>query len=59
MHSWPDCQASLHLLQPLGEVTPLARALGFEVTDILANPAPRPASTGATHLLLRVRDVPR
>lgn len=49
-------QAPLHLLQPLGEVTPLARALRFEVTDILANPAPRPASTGATHLLVRVRD---
>jgi PhzF family phenazine biosynthesis protein len=49
-------QAPLHLLRPLGDVTPLARALGLEVTDILTTPAPRPASTGAMHLLVRARD---
>lgn len=49
-------QTPLHLLQPLGDVAPLARALGLEVPDVLTTPAPRPASTGATHLLVRARD---
>jgi PhzF family phenazine biosynthesis protein len=49
-------QAPLRLLQPVGEITPLARALGLEVADILTTPPPRPAHTGATHLLVRARD---
>jgi PhzF family phenazine biosynthesis protein len=49
-------QAPLRLLQPLVDVAPLARALGLEVADVLTSPAPRPAYTGATHLLVRARD---
>ena len=50
-------QAPLRLLPALNDVTPLARALGLEVADILLTPAPRPAYTGGTHLLVRVRDI--
>jgi PhzF family phenazine biosynthesis protein len=49
-------QSPLHLLPPLTDVAPLAAALGLTVEDILMNPPPRPANTGATHLLVRVRD---
>ena len=49
-------QASLRLLPPLGDIAPLARALGLELSDVLTTPAPRPAHTGATHLLVRARD---
>ena len=49
-------QASLHLLPALGDVAPLAQALGLESSDILTTPPPRPAHTGATHLLVRARD---
>jgi PhzF family phenazine biosynthesis protein len=49
-------QAPLRLLPPLGDVAPLAQALGLATADILTTPAPRPAHTGATHLLVRVRD---
>ncbi|HEV2271558.1 MAG TPA: PhzF family phenazine biosynthesis protein [Steroidobacteraceae bacterium] len=49
-------QAPLRLLPPLGEVAPLAEALGLQVEDVLTTPAPRPAHTGAAHLLVRVRD---
>lgn len=49
-------QAPLRLLSPLSDLGPLAHALGLEIADILTTPAPRPAYTGATHLLVRVRD---
>lgn len=49
-------QAPLRLLPPLGDVAPLAPALGLATADILTTPAPRPAHTGATHLLVRLRD---
>jgi PhzF family phenazine biosynthesis protein len=48
-------QAALRLLPPLDDIAALAASLGIDSTDI-ATPAPRPASTGATHLLVRVRD---
>lgn len=49
-------QASLRLLPALADVAPLAQALGLESSDILTPPPPRPAHTGATHLLVRARD---
>jgi PhzF family phenazine biosynthesis protein len=49
-------QAPLRLSAPLGDVTPLARALGVDAAEIATTPAPRPASTGATHLLVRAHD---
>ena len=47
-------QAPLRLLDPLGNVDPLAKALGLDPCEILPQPTPRPAYTGATHLLVRV-----
>lgn len=47
-------QAPLHLLEPLEDVAPLALALGLDWNDILPQPRPRPASTGAAHLMVRV-----
>lgn len=49
-------QRPLHLLPPLSDVAPLSVALGIQVEDILTTPPPRPADTGGTHLLVRVRD---
>ena len=49
-------QSPLRLLPPLTDVAPLAAALGLTIDDILMGPAPRPANTGATHLLVRVRN---
>lgn len=49
-------QAPLRLLPPLEDIAPLAEALGLQVQDILTTPAPRPAHTGAAHLLVRLRD---
>jgi PhzF family phenazine biosynthesis protein len=49
-------QASLRLFDPLQDVGPLAHSLGLNETDILVDPAPRPADTGATHLMVRVLD---
>jgi len=49
-------QAPLRLLAPLTDVAPLASALGLRPDDIQTNPPPRPAHTGATHLLVRVTD---
>jgi PhzF family phenazine biosynthesis protein len=49
-------QAPLRLLPPLSDVAPLAAALGLRIEDVLTTPAPRPANTGATHLLVRVLD---
>jgi len=49
-------QAPLKLLPPLGDVAPLAVALGLQTGDIMAEPQPRPGDTGVAHLLVRVRD---
>lgn len=49
-------QAPLRLLPALGDPAPLAQALGLELSDLLTTPPPRPAHTGATHLLVRARD---
>jgi len=49
-------QAPLRLLDPLNDVDPLARSLGLDPVEILLQPVPRPAHTGAAHLLVRVVD---
>jgi PhzF family phenazine biosynthesis protein len=49
-------QAPLRLAPPLGELAPLAEALGLDETDLLSTPAPRAADTGAAHLMVRIRD---
>lgn len=49
-------QASLKLFAPLTDVAPLAQALRLEVDAIRLDPAPRPADTGAAHLMIRLRD---
>lgn len=50
-------QAELHLSEPLESIEALATALGLTDRDILPEPNPRPANTGAAHLLVRVRDI--
>lgn len=52
-------QAPLSLSEPLEDIAPLAAALGLDEGDILVEPKPRPADTGATHLIVRVRDTGR
>ena len=47
-------QAPLRLQDPLGNVDQLAKALGLDPREIVAEPRPRPAYTGAAHLLVRV-----
>ena len=47
-------QAPLRLFDPLEDVTPLAQSLGLDDRDILLEPRPRPADTGAAHLMVRV-----
>jgi PhzF family phenazine biosynthesis protein len=47
-------QASLRLYDPLEEVGPLAQSLALADSDILTEPKPRPAHTGAAHLMVRV-----
>jgi PhzF family phenazine biosynthesis protein len=49
-------QPRLRLSEPLDDVAPLATALGLDRTDLLAEPRPRPADTGAAHLMVRLRD---
>ncbi|MCV9938219.1 PhzF family phenazine biosynthesis protein [Boseaceae bacterium BT-24-1] len=49
-------QAPLRLSEPLDDVAPLAAALGLDHADILREPKPRPADTGAAHLMVRVLD---
>lgn len=49
-------QASLRLLDPLSNVVPLAKALGLDLDEIQSRPTPRPADTGAAHLLVRVQN---
>jgi PhzF family phenazine biosynthesis protein len=47
-------QAPLRLFDPLEEVGPLAQSLGLNDSDILSEPKPRAAHTGAAHLMVRV-----
>jgi PhzF family phenazine biosynthesis protein len=47
-------QAPLLLFDPLEDVAALAQSLGLDSSDILFEPKPRPADTGATHLMVRV-----
>jgi PhzF family phenazine biosynthesis protein len=47
-------QAPLRLFDPLEEVGPLAQSLGLDNSDILLEPKPRPADTGAAYLMVRV-----
>jgi PhzF family phenazine biosynthesis protein len=49
-------QAPLTLGPTLADVMPVAESLGLAKSDLLLRPAPRVASTGATHLLVRIRD---
>ena len=49
-------QAALRLSDPLVDVAALAEALGLDESDLLREPPPRPADTGATHLMVRARD---
>ena len=49
-------QSPLRLSAPLDDVAPLAAALGLERDDILVQPRPRPADTGAAHLIVRLQD---
>lgn len=50
-------QAALRLFPPLSDLEPLAQALGLGRLDILSTPAPRPADTGTSHLMVRVRNL--
>jgi PhzF family phenazine biosynthesis protein len=47
-------QEPLQLGEPLTDVAPLAEALGIDGADLLSEPRPRPAYTGASHLMVRV-----
>jgi PhzF family phenazine biosynthesis protein len=49
-------QAPLRLLAPLSNADALATALGLDPRAILSHPTPRPAYTGATHLMVRIAD---
>lgn len=49
-------QAPLQLLASLQTFAPLAASLGLGTGDLLTTPAPRVASTGAPHLLVRAID---
>lgn len=49
-------QAPLQLFPILSDTSGLAPALGLAADDFLSNPPPRAADTGASHLMVRVRD---
>jgi PhzF family phenazine biosynthesis protein len=49
-------QAALRLLDPLENTVPLVKALRLDSSDILSKPKPRPADTGAAHLMVRIRN---
>jgi PhzF family phenazine biosynthesis protein len=49
-------QAPLRLSPPVAELAPLAAALALKTDDLVAEPPPRVANTGAGHLMARVRD---
>ena len=48
-------QSPLRLFDPLEDVALLVQSLGLDGSDILLEPLPRPADTGATHLMVRVQ----
>jgi PhzF family phenazine biosynthesis protein len=52
-------QAPLRLSPPWRDIAALADALGLGAGDVLADPPPRPADTGAAHLMVRLRDAGR
>lgn len=54
VHGWMQ-QSPLRLFEPLTDLRPLAKALALEEGGLLAEPAARPANTGATHLMVRAR----
>jgi PhzF family phenazine biosynthesis protein len=49
-------QAPLKLFPPLSGLEGIAAGLGLSTNELLRNPAPRAADTGAPHLLVRARD---
>jgi PhzF family phenazine biosynthesis protein len=49
-------QAPLRLFEPLADLTLLADALRLSPNAIMTEPKPRPADTGAAHLMVRVLD---
>ena len=49
-------QAEAQFGQDLLETYPLAMALGLDLPSILLHPAPRVVATGASHLLVRLKD---
>jgi PhzF family phenazine biosynthesis protein len=49
-------QPPMRLLPPPADMRVVASALGLDIADIVCSPAARPASTGAVHLLVRLRD---
>lgn len=49
-------QSPLRLLAPLQDTTALAAALQLNRSGLVETPPPRPADTGATHLMVRVGD---
>jgi PhzF family phenazine biosynthesis protein len=49
-------QGRLLLLDPLKAADALAKALRLDASEVLTEPVPRPAHTGAAHLLVRVAD---
>ncbi len=49
-------QTSLRLPDALIDIAPLADALGLQLSDILREPPPCPADTGAAHLMVRIRN---
>jgi PhzF family phenazine biosynthesis protein len=49
-------QSPLKLMPVVEDTAPLATALGLEACDVLNSPPPRPADTGAAHLMVRVPD---
>ncbi len=48
-------QAPLRLFNPIEDVKPLAEALALGPSEILIEPPPRSADTGAAHLMVRIR----
>jgi PhzF family phenazine biosynthesis protein len=49
-------QVPLRLLEPLSNVNALAKSLGLDPRAIMSHPAPRPAYTGAAHLMVRIAE---
>ncbi len=49
-------QAPVRLLPPPADMSAIASALGLRAADLVDSPPARPASTGAVHLLVRLRN---